>query len=186
MLPALHPPVGSLNPQLAALEAYIPTAGTFLGFLAFGKKKAASQALATFGLQRSGANRIRKENKPKGCKRRNAMGNNRDAAPVPKTKKWRSLQAALRRCGCQYGSRLRVRRRRIPAGGHTRFQFAGRFIQLLGNFAQKCCATPFRFRRHFLLDVPAQARQFFIDAFPKFFKFIHGVFAGPGRAISVL
>ena len=67
-----------------------------------------------------------------------------------------------------------------------RFQFAGRFTQLLGNFTEKCRAAPFRFRRDFLLDVAAQARQFFIDALPEFFKFIHGVFAGPGRAISVL
>jgi hypothetical protein len=48
--------VATLNQQIAALQAYIPRAGTLLGFFAFGKKKAASQVLAQFGLPLSGEN----------------------------------------------------------------------------------------------------------------------------------
>src|SRR6267143_596786 len=69
-------------------------------------------------------------------------------------------------------SRLRVGRRWVAAC-RARFQLAGRFTQLGGNFAQKFRAAPFRFRRDFLLDVAAQPRQFFLDALAKLFKFVH-------------
>jgi len=78
-------------------------------------------------------------------------------------------------------SRLRVGRRRVAACSRARFQFAGRFTQLGGNFAQKFRAAPFRFRRDFLFDVPAQPRQFFIDALAKLFEFVHRCVRRTGR-----
>jgi hypothetical protein len=48
-----YPALTSVNLNLTALEAYLPSAASFLGFLAFGKKKAAAAVLAPLGLQLS-------------------------------------------------------------------------------------------------------------------------------------
>lgn len=48
--PAL-PTVAETARSIATLDAYVAVAGTFFGFLAFGKKSAAAKVLATYGLQ---------------------------------------------------------------------------------------------------------------------------------------
>ena len=47
------PKLGQIAQQTAALNAYIPTTQSLLGFFAFGKKSAAAKVLATYGLQPS-------------------------------------------------------------------------------------------------------------------------------------
>ena len=42
--------MNEMNQQIAALDAYIESAKSFFGFLAFGKKKAATRVLESFGL----------------------------------------------------------------------------------------------------------------------------------------
>src|SRR5260370_3601395 len=84
------------------------------------------------------------------------------------------------------GSRLGIRWGwvGVETRGHARFQFAGRFAQLGGNFAQKFRAAPLGFRRDFLFDVAAQASQLFIDALAKLFKFVHRRVRRTGRGDS--
>lgn len=53
------PAATAINPQIAALDAYIASAASFLGFFAFGRKKAAGQVLGTFGLPLSTENATR-------------------------------------------------------------------------------------------------------------------------------
>jgi hypothetical protein len=53
------------------------------------------------------------------------------------------------------------------------FQFLGGGTQLIGNFAEENCSAAFGFRRDFVFHEMAEALQFFVDAFAKFFKFIH-------------
>jgi len=99
----------------------------------------------------------------------------------PKENKHRVRRESRAHGGVAEASRLRVGRRRVAACRVTRFQLAGRFAQLCGDFAQKFRAAPFRFRRDFLLDVAAQTRQFFLDALAKFFKFVHKRVRRTGR-----
>ncbi|HLL91278.1 MAG TPA: AAA domain-containing protein, partial [Tepidisphaeraceae bacterium] len=50
------PAAGAINEQLATLAAYLDSAKSFLGFLAFGRKSAAAAVLNRYGLTRSPAN----------------------------------------------------------------------------------------------------------------------------------
>src|ERR1700730_10743536 len=73
------------------------------------------------------------------------------------------------------------RRRWVAARRHARFELAGRLGKLRGNFPQEFRAAPLRLGCDFLLDVPAQPRQLFVDALAKLFKFIHRCVRRTGR-----
>src|SRR6266446_9231283 len=113
------------------------------------RARQAAVVMARSDSQWCGVRRSRKENKHRACRRHREHAASGDL------------------------SRLRVGRRRIAACGCARFQLVRRFTQFCGNFAQKFRAAALRFRRDFLLDVAAQACQFFIDAFPELSKFVH-------------
>jgi hypothetical protein len=53
------PAIPAMNQQISCLNGYLKAVGGFLGFLAFGKKKAAAQVLGPYGLQLSPENATR-------------------------------------------------------------------------------------------------------------------------------
>src|SRR5260370_661346 len=99
--------------------------------------------------RRRGARRSRKENKHRGCRGHRKHGDSQDLSRVRRGRRW------------------------VAACGRGGFRRVGRFTKVWGNFAEKFRAAPFCFRRDFLLDVAAQACQFFIDALAKLSKFVH-------------
>jgi hypothetical protein len=78
-------------------------------------------------------------------------------------------------------------RRWCSAACYAGFQFARGFGDFFGDFAEEYRSAAFGFGSDFLLEVLAQASEFFIQAAADFFEFVHSFCAPDSQgAIPVL